>query len=143
MMKKFFPLFLLLTSLTIYSQDLKNSQEYKCATPLTKSEFYKFQYNTFNDYKDKDLDLLADITTFIIDSNPEKEAYECFFNKREKNLLVLDVLGLENEASIDKTICALIENKEIKLPKNTIILFHRYVNGFDDGGIIVALKFNK
>ena len=89
------------------------------------------------------MDLLANITSFIIDYNPEKEAYECFFNKREKDLLVLDVLGLEDENKIDKTICALIENKKIDLPKTTIILFHKYINGFDDGGIIVGIKIIK
>jgi len=53
------------------------------------------------------------------------------------------VLGLENENNIDKTICALVENKKINLPKTTIILFHKYINGFDDGEIIVGLKIIK
>ena len=124
------------------SQTLKSSYKFKCAEQLTESEIDNLE-NTFKDYTDEDLDLLADITTFIIDSNPEKDSYECFFNKREKKLLVLDVLGLENEEKIDKTVCGLLENKKIKLPKNTIILFHKYINGFDDGGIIVALKITR
>jgi len=133
-------IFFLLLSLVSCGQNSKSTREYKCAKQLTENEIREYQFNTFKDYTESDIDLLANITSFIIDTNPEKDSYECFFNKRKKDLLVLDVLGLENESKIDETICSLIENKEIKLPKNTIILFHKYTNGFDDGGIIVGLK---
>ncbi len=134
---KYFFLFLFLTS---YAQNSTSTHQYKCAALLSEKEIEKYQNNTFKNYTEIDLDVLATMTTFIIDSNPEKDSYECFFNKSEKDLWVFDVLGLENEDQIDKTLCLLIKNKEIKLPKNTILLFHKYVNEFDDGGIIVGLK---
>lgn len=132
----------LFSILTSCGQNSKIVYKYKCAKQLTENEIKNYQINTFENYSDSDLDLLADITTFIIDSNPEKDSYECFFNKREKKLLVLDVFGLENEDKIDKTLCNLVENKQIKLPKKTIILFHKYENEFDDGGIIVGLRID-
>jgi hypothetical protein len=120
-------------------QSYRSSYTYQCATQLTNNEIYDAQQNSLYDYSNDDLDLLADITTFIIDSNPEKDDYECFFNKRTKDLLILDVYGLEDEAKIDNTFCELIKNQNIELPQNVIILFHRYVNGYDDGGVIVGL----
>lgn len=125
------------------SQNLRSSYKYKCAEQLTESVINNYIENSFEDYTDEDLNFLADITTYIMDSNPEKDSYECFFNQHQKNLLVLDVYGLENEEKIDKTVCGLLENKKIKLPRTTIILFHKYINGFDDGGIIVGLKISK
>lgn len=136
-------LFLILSVLCFLpgcSQNVQNSYDYDCASSLSKDEIKKFQYNTFEDYTDEDLDLLAEITSYITDANPEKDSYECFFNKRANDLLVLDVYGLESEESINKTMCGLSKNKKLPLPKNIIILFHKYIDGFKDGGIIAGLR---
>ena len=139
-MKKLILLFSLVITLTGCGQNSEHKYNFTCASKISKNEVKDFENNSFEDYSDSDIDLLAEITTFIIDSNPENESYECFFNERKKDFLVLDVYGLENEKKIDETLCKLKANKDIKLPKKTYFLFHKYVNEFEDGGILVGLS---
>lgn len=140
-MKKIIFLLLSLPGVMVYGQTSPNEEaRYECGQRLAIEEISEYQVNSFSGYTDEEIRLLTKIMTLILETNPEKETYECFFNTSKKNLLVLDVFGLEDYQCINRTLCSLRDDTDIKLPKNTIILFHIYVNGFEDGGIIEALR---
>ena len=117
----------------------KSDYKFRCASPLSNRQIDLFKSNNFDNYTESDLDLLADITTYLIEVNGDTSEFEVFFNQKTEKLLVLDVYGLENEDQIDSTTCGLFNNSKIKLPAHMIILFHQYKNGNEDGGIIVGL----
>ena len=119
----------------VYRSDYK----FRCASQLSNRQINLYKLNSFKNYTENDLDLLADITTCIIEVNGDTSEFEIFYNQKTEKSLVLDVYWLENEEQIDSTTCRLFNTTTIKLPAQMIILFHQYKNGYEDGGIIVGL----
>lgn len=117
--------------------------KFTCAQKLSDKELNNLKSNNFKDYSDSDLELLADITTLIIKSNGDTSEFEVFYNRKTDTSLTIDIYGLEIVKQIDKTVCDLKNTNEIDLPNHMNLLFHRYVNGYDDGGIIVGLSIKK
>ena len=116
--------------------------EFSCGKQLSDNEIKKYIPNNLLDYSADDLDLLADITTLVFDNNSDTSVYEVFYNYRNNETLVLDVFGVENYKQIDTTFCGLVNNQNLNLPQSLTILFHRYANGYEDGGIVVGLTSN-
>ncbi len=116
------------------------SNSFNCGDELSDSELKTYRQSTFKNYSDTDLDKLAEITSAVVKCNGDTTEFEVFFNKKENDLLAIDIFGISDLNQIHKTACALKTEKALQLPSTTILLFHSYSKDLQDAGIVAAVK---
>lgn len=121
----------------------QNEYPFKCGEPLTFEQVRPLKYNNYTDYSEKDIKMLEAISAYIVANNDKSVEYEVFINQRTDTSLILDIFGLEKEEDVDKTSCGIFNSTDMGLPARVTLLFHRYINESEDGGIVVALTQKK
>lgn len=121
----------------------QNEYPFKCGDALTFEEVRPLKMSLFSDYTEGDIKMVEDITAHVAKQYDKTIPYEVFINQKTDTSLVLDIYGLEKEEEVDETSCWIFNGKEIDLPARTTLLFHRYINDYQDGGIVVGLTWKK
>ena len=114
--------------------------KYQCGRGLTSTEIGQISTSGFKGYSDEDLEILANLTTLVTQLNGDSLEYEVFFFEKASTRLVLGVFGVEKAEQIEKTACAIFERKDLKLPKEQWLLFHKYVNGNAESEFLIGIS---
>lgn len=75
------------------------------------------------DYPGDDMDLLADITTAIIDMYNEKEEFEVFFLMNDGQNITIEIVGQFKKGMVDEIACYILKSNLKGLPKVRWLLF--------------------
>lgn len=134
---------LLLILFSFASARAQNEYPFKCGEALTFEQVRPLKYNNYTDYSEKDIKLVDAIDKYIAANNDKSVEYEVFINQRTDTSLILDIFGLEKEEEVDKTSCGIFNSTDMGLPARVTLLFHRYINESEDGGIVVAITQKK
>lgn len=83
---------------------------------------------------------MAELTTLVSKLNSDSLEYEVFYLEKSSTRLVLGVFGVDNAEQIEKTACGIFEGKDLKLPKEKWLLFHKYVNGSAGSEFLIGIS---
>ncbi len=114
--------------------------KYKCGRGLSATEIGQISTAGIKDYSDEDLNNLAELTTLVSKLNSDSLEYEVFYLEKSSTRLVLGVFGVDNAEQIEKTACGIFEGKDLKLPKEKWLLFHKYVNGSAGSEFLIGIS---
>jgi len=90
--------------------------------------------------KELDTILIKDISDIFAKANGDSIEFEIYYKTYTKDSLTLDIFGFQDDIIINKIVCELFNNKYLKLPARTTLLFHRDPIDGQDNSSIVALK---
>ncbi len=102
---------------------------FKCGRVLTEKELDKLSRTSYKDYQTADIAQLAVLTTLVNETVGDSLEHEVFFREKTATALTMEVFGVEAPLQIEKTACEIFNSKELNLPHNLKILFHKYLNG--------------
>ncbi len=106
-----------------------NLSKFKCGRVLTEKELDKLSKTSYKDYQTDDLTQLAALTTLVNKTVGDSLEHEVFFREKTATSLTMEIFGVEVPMQIEKTACEIFSKRELKLPHNLKILFHKYLNG--------------
>lgn len=98
-----------------------------CGQEMTHQELQKLsEHNSASfKYSEKDLDLLADITTDVQALFKDSLVIEVFFFIHDKNQIGVMIIGLDDPTVVEKISCLLLSDKYNKvLPNDRYLLFY-------------------
>jgi len=113
---------------------------FSCGEQLSGKEINTFNHSGVSGYTDEDLSTIAEITDLVIHHFGDTSENEVFYNTKLPNSLAIEIYGVEQLSDIDSISCKIFNSKSLKLPNDLTLLFHKYVNGANDGGIVAALR---
>lgn len=116
-----------------------NQSTFKCGRLLSDEELVELNKTAYKDYQPEDLDKLATLTTLVNEINEESAPHEVFFREKSATSLTLEIFGVEAPLQIEKTACAIFGNKELKLPRNVNVVFHKYLNGGAESEFLIGV----
>ncbi len=100
-------------------------EEKNCGVEMSVSEVAEVNKTGANyNYKDSDLDLLADITTGVHELFNDQYEIEVFFAMHSKDKIALYVIVPDDENMIEKIRCYILTTNLKDIPKNRLLLFY-------------------
>jgi hypothetical protein len=76
------------------------------------------------EYKDNDLDILADVTTEVMGLYDDNYVFEVFFFMKDRKRIGINVIGSFNDEIKEKISCYLLATKIKGLPDKRFLLFY-------------------
>lgn len=114
--------------------------KYQCGRGLSAAEINQINPAGYKDYSDGDIRDLADLTTLVFEVNGDSLEYEVFYFEKSSSRLVVGIYGVDKAEQIEKTACAIFNSKDLKLPKEQWLLFHKYVNGYSESKFLIGMS---
>ncbi|MCF8244078.1 MAG: hypothetical protein K9J37_02845 [Saprospiraceae bacterium] len=137
-------IFLALTAISMAGCVNKaNQSSFKCGRLLSDKELEELSKTSFKDYQAEDLAQLAELTNLVNEMVGDSLEHEVFFREKTATSLAIEIFGVEAPLQIEKTACEIFSNRELNLPKNRKILFHKYLNGGASSEFLIGVANKK
>jgi hypothetical protein len=112
---------------------------FKCGRILTEKELVRLSKSSYKDYDEIDFEKLAALTALVNEMSGDSIEHEVFFREKSPKSLTMEVFGVEAPVKIENIACAIFQKKDLKLPAEQKILFHKYLDRGANSKFLIGL----
>ena len=112
---------------------------FKCGRILTEKELVRLSKSSYKDYGDDDFETLATLTSLVDEMSSDTIEHEVFYREKSTKSLTMEIFGVEVPLQIENIACAIFQMKDLKLPGEQKILFHKYLNGGKSSQFLIGV----